>query len=75
MGKPSQDIHPPKIDEAKKNVHKHKMSELDEALEDTFPASDPPSMTEPHKHLGSGKKSGEPTQSPSKSTPSGVPEK
>jgi hypothetical protein len=56
MGHSQQDIHPPKIHEAKKNVHKLEKSELDEALEDTFPASDPPAMTEPHKHLGSGKK-------------------
>ena len=55
----SQDIHPPKIDEAKKHVHKHEKTQLDGELEDTFPASDPPSMTEPHKHLGSGKKPGE----------------
>ena len=59
MGSPSQDIHPPKIHEAKKNVHKHEMSELDDALNDTFPASDPPAMTEPHKHLGGAKKHGE----------------
>ena len=56
---PKQDIHPPKIDEAKKQVHKHEKTQLDRELEDTFPASDPPSMTEPHKHLGSGKKPGE----------------
>ena len=68
MGSPSQDIHPPKIEEAKKTVHKHEKSQLDGELEDTFPASDPPSMTEPHKHLGSGKKTGQPTQIPSKST-------
>lgn len=75
MGSPSQDIHPPKIDEAKKNVHTHEKTELDGALEDTFPASDPPSMTEPHKHLGSGKKTGQPTQIPSKSTGSAGSEK
>jgi len=56
MGNSPQDIHPPKMDEAKKNVHPQKKSHLDDALEDTFPASDPPAMTEPHKHLGSGKK-------------------
>ena len=56
MGSPEQHIHPPKIEEAKKNVHKHEMSELDNALKDTFPASDPPAMTEPHKHLGRAKK-------------------
>jgi hypothetical protein len=68
MGSPSQDIHPPKIQDAKKNVHKQEMSELDNALKDTFPASDPPAMTEPHKHLGGAKKPGQPVQSPSKST-------
>ena len=31
---------------------------LDDALDDSFPASDPPSQTDPLKHLGSGKKSG-----------------
>jgi len=25
---------------------------LDDALDDSFPASDPPSMTDPHKHIG-----------------------
>ena len=59
MDNPSQDIHPPKIEQAKKTVHKHEKSDLDDALEDTFPASDPPSQTEPHKHLGSGKKPGQ----------------
>src|SRR5262249_15820514 len=44
----SQDIHPPKIEEAKKNIHRQHKSQLDDALEDTFPASDPPAMTEPH---------------------------
>jgi hypothetical protein len=29
---------------------------LDDALDDSFPASDPPSQTDPLKHLGSGKK-------------------
>jgi len=70
MGSQSQDIHPPKIHEAKKNVHKHEMSELDDALKDTFPASDPPAMTEPHKHLGNAKKPGEAEKSsgPSKAS-------
>ena len=26
---------------------------LDDALDDTFPASDPPAMTEPYRHVGS----------------------
>ena len=63
MGSSRQDIHPPKIEEAKKNVHKHHKSQLDDALEDTFPASDPPAMTEPHRHLGSGKKPGQKEES------------
>ena len=33
MGSPPQDIHPPKIHEAKKNVHKQEKDDLDEALE------------------------------------------
>jgi hypothetical protein len=28
---------------------------LDDALDDSFPASDPPAQTEPHRHLGAGK--------------------
>ena len=59
MGSQPQDIHPPKIHEAKKNVHKQEKDDLDEALERTFPASDPPAATEPHRHLGSGKKNGQ----------------
>jgi len=47
--------------------------ELEEGLEDTFPASDPPSMTEPHKHLGSGKKPGEAGKSPDPSEVSKTP--
>ena len=27
-------------------------AKLDDALDDTFPASDPPSMTDPTKHVG-----------------------
>jgi hypothetical protein len=65
MGNSHQDIHPPKIDEAKKSVHKHHNSELDKALENTFPASDPVSATEPHRHLGSGKKQGQADNRPS----------
>jgi len=29
---------------------KHRESLLDDALDDTFPASDPPSMLTPHRH-------------------------
>ena len=32
-----------------KKSDKQQQAELDEALEDSFPASDPPSMTDPHK--------------------------
>jgi len=69
----SQNIHPPKIDQAKKHMHNHEKSQLDGELEDTFPASDPPSMTEPHKHLGSGKKSGQADKSPETSKASDTP--
>ena len=69
----SQDIHPPKIDQAKKHIHKHEKTQLDGELEDTFPASDPPSMTEPHRHLGSGKKPGEAGKSPGPSKASQTP--
>lgn len=34
---------------------KDKDEKLDQALGDTFPASDPPSMTDPSKHVGRGK--------------------
>jgi hypothetical protein len=34
---------------------------LDHALDNTFPASDPPSMTQPIKRVGSGKTTGAPT--------------
>jgi len=68
----SQDIHPPKVEQAKKHVQREK-TQLDGELEDTFPASDPPSMTEPHKHLGSGKKPGEAGKSPDPSEVSKTP--
>jgi hypothetical protein len=32
---------------------------LDDALDDSFPASDPPSMTDPTKHVGGGKRKSE----------------
>jgi hypothetical protein len=32
---------------------------LDDALDDTFPASDPPAMTEPYRHVGSTPAKGE----------------
>jgi hypothetical protein len=40
---------------SKKDQSKSQDSKLDEALDDSFPASDPPSMTDPTKHVGRGK--------------------
>jgi hypothetical protein len=37
---------------AKKKTPKTPEDKLDDALEDTFPASDPPAQTEPITHLG-----------------------
>jgi len=37
---------------SKKDRSKSEDAKLDEALDDTFPASDPPAMTEPHRHVG-----------------------
>ena len=56
MGKDSTDT---KMKDAKKDTSLSQEDKLDDALDDSFPASDPPSMTDPHKHLGSGKKTGE----------------
>jgi hypothetical protein len=39
-------------------------AKLDDALDDSFPASDPPSMTDPSKHVGGGK--GKPESDPHK---------
>lgn len=39
---------------SKKDQSKTQDSKLDDALDDTFPASDPPSMTDPTKHVGNG---------------------
>jgi hypothetical protein len=39
----------------KNNVPKSEDQKLDKALEDSFPASDPPSVTDPQSHLGSSK--------------------
>ena len=52
--------------DAKKDTSISEEDKLDDALDDSFPASDPPSMTDPHRHLGSGKKEkgGETTQPP-----------
>ena len=36
----------------KKDRSKSEEAKLDDALDDSFPASDPPSMTEPHSHVG-----------------------
>jgi len=44
-----------KKDAAKKDaVKKHEDEALDEALEETFPASDPPAATEPGHHRDAG---------------------
>jgi hypothetical protein len=40
---------------SKKDQSKTQDSKLDDALDDSFPASDPPSMTDPTKHVGRGK--------------------
>jgi hypothetical protein len=40
---------------SKNHPAKDKDEKLDQALDDTFPASDPPSMTDPTKHVGNGK--------------------
>jgi hypothetical protein len=40
---------------AKKDRSKSEDAKLDDALDHSFPASDPPSMIEPHPHLGDGK--------------------
>ena len=37
---------------SKKDQSKDKDEKLDQALDDSFPASDPPSMTDPTKHVG-----------------------
>jgi hypothetical protein len=46
----------PRMDKAAERKAKQPPKEADERLDDeltdTFPASDPPSMTDPHKHLG-----------------------
>jgi hypothetical protein len=44
------------VKDAKKDNSTTEEDKLDDALDDSFPASDPPAMTEPHRHLGSGKK-------------------
>lgn len=43
----------------KKDRSKSEEDKLDDALDDTFPASDPPAMTQPHRHPGSGKQQDE----------------
>ena len=44
---------------SKKDPSKDKDEKLDQALDDSFPASDPPSMTDPTKHVGKGKPASE----------------
>lgn len=58
MGKDSRAVN---AEDAKRDNSLSEDDKLDDALDQTFPASDPPSMTEPIKHLGSGKKTGKPT--------------
>lgn len=55
--------------DAKKDRPLSQDDKLDDALDDSFPASDPPSQTDPLKHLGSGKKGGDssPMPKPTKS--------
>ena len=53
-----------KPNEGAKKSDKEKNRELDEALEDSFPASDPPSMTDPSR--GTVKKKPEPDMEPPK---------
>lgn len=55
MGK---DMKNTNMKDAKKDKALSEEDKLDDALDDSFPASDPPSQTDPHKHLGSGKKTG-----------------
>jgi hypothetical protein len=50
--------------DAKKDKTLSEEDTLDDALDDSFPASDPPSQTDPNKHLGSGKKTGASSQMP-----------
>jgi hypothetical protein len=47
--------------ESKKDRSKSEDDKLDEALEETFPASDAPSMTDPAKHVGGGEKTRHPS--------------
>lgn len=48
----------PKADKKAKDIKRHLDEELDEGLEDTFPASDPVSVSQPHpsEHLDKSKK-------------------
>jgi hypothetical protein len=59
MGKDSKATN---AEDAKRDTSLSEDDKLDDALDNTFPASDPPSMTEPIKHVGSSKKIGKPTQ-------------
>jgi hypothetical protein len=40
---------------SKKDQSKKQEAKLDDALDNSFPASDPPSMTDPTKHVGGAK--------------------
>jgi len=46
-------------EDAKKDTSISEDDKLDDALDHSFPASDPPSVTDPQQHLGSAKKTGE----------------
>ena len=44
----------------KQNRSKTEDAKLDDALDDSFPASDPPAMTEPVSHVGRGSSKSKP---------------
>ena len=46
---------------AKKDTSKSEESKLDDAIEDSFPASDPPAHSEPLSKVGGKHKTGEPS--------------
>lgn len=48
----------------KKDTSKSEESKLDDALEDSFPASDPPSQTEPLSKVGGKHKTGQTSPGP-----------
>ena len=50
----------------KKDRSKTEDAKLDDALDDSFPASDPPSMTEPHSQVGGGRSKAKPEKTVSR---------